>query len=189
MSTTQLQHAWYELTRARQFTSLALVPIEEGAQSLVLAQELAALAARDPRQRVLVLNATGTAAMRPAAQKDAPLLEGREMFNRDNVVPVAGGRFGLLDFARLNVEESVLGLVEVPRYIDAVRDGNSPYTLIIVATNSPLSRPACISAARACDVSVLLPTLGKSSFADGRRVIEFVGEEQVAGSLAWRPRA
>lgn len=187
MSTTQLQHAWYELTRARSFTSVALVPIEEGAQTLVLAQELAALAARDPRQRVLVINATGSSTVAPSS-KNAPVLEGREMFSQNHVVPVAGGRFGLLDFARLGVDEAVLGMVEVPRYVDAVREGTGPFTTIIVATNSPLSHPACISAARACDISVLCVALGRSSFADGRKVIEFIGEENVAGSLALKPR-
>lgn len=189
MSTTQLQHAWYELTRARSFTSLAIVPVEEGAQTLVLAQELAALAARDPRQRVLVINATGTPAMRAAASKELPLMPGREMFDGNGIVPVAQGRFGLLDCARQNMDEASVGMVEVPRYVDDVRNKTGPFTLILVAANSPVARPASISCARAADVVLLCVTLGKTSMADGRRVIELCGEENMVGSLAWRPRA
>lgn len=189
MSNTTLQHAWYELTRGRSFTSLTLVPVEEGAQTLVLAQELAALAARDPRQRVLVINATGTPTMRAPSGKDATVMPGRECFTQNNIIPVAQGRFGLLDCARLNMDEATVGMVEVPRYIDEVREGKSPFTMILVATNSPISRPACVANARAADAVVLCVTVGRTSMADGRRALELVGEENVAGSIAFRARS
>ena len=187
MSTTQLQHAWYELTHAQTFTSLTLVPVEEGAQTLVLAQELASLAARDPRQRILVINATGTPAMRPASANQA-VMPGRECFTENNIIPVAQGRFGLLDCARLNMDEAIIGMVEVPRYIDDVRAGKDPFTMILVAANSPLSRPAAVSSARAADAVVLCVTLAQSTIRDGRRVVELVGEQNVAGSIAFSPR-
>jgi hypothetical protein len=188
MSKSSLQHAWVELTRGRSFSSLTLVPIEEGAQTVVLAQELAGLAARDPRQRVLVINATGTPTMRAPANASAQVLPGRECFTQNDVVPVAQGRFGLLDCARLNMDENTVGMVEVPRYIDDVRAGKSPFTLILVASNSPLARPACVANARAADGVILCVALGRTPMADGRRTVELVGEENVVGSIAMRPR-
>ena len=183
MSTTQLQHAWYELTHDQTYSSLTIVPVEEGAQTLVLAQEIANVAARDPRQRVLVINATGTPAMR--ASSSQPVMPGRECFTENDVVPVAQGRFGLLDCARLKIDESLIGMVEAPRYIDDVRAGKSPFTMILVAANSPLSRPAAVSSARAADAVVLCVSLGTTSIRDAKRVVELVGEQNVAGSIAF----
>lgn len=188
MSSTELQHAWYELTRARAFASVALVPTEGGTQTLILAQELAALAARDPRERVLVLNATGTPLLRgnmPPAAKELP---GREVFRQNGVVPMAGGTFGLLDYAQLGEDEQVVAMVRVPEMTDALRTKTSPFTKVIIATNSPMVHPASVSSARAADTVVVCVTLGRTTFFTGRRILELVGEENVAGSITFRPR-
>lgn len=188
MSSTELQHAWYELTRARAFASVALVPTEGGSQTLVLAQELAALAARDPRERVLVINATGMPLLRGSAPPAAKELPGREMFRENGVVPMAGGKFGLLDYAQMGEDEQVVAMVRVPELTEAVRLRQSPFTRVLVATHSPLMHPASVSTARGCDTVVVCVTLGQTSFQSGRRVLELVGEENVAGSIAFRPR-
>lgn len=188
MASTELQHAWYELTRARAFSSVALVPVEAGSQTLVLAQEMAALAARDPRQRVLVVNATGTPLLQGKVPPPASNLPGREVFSQDGVIPMAGGKFGMLDYAQLGVDEQVVGMVRVPELTDALRQSKSPFTRVIVATNSPMVHPASVSAARAVDAVVVCVTLGRTTFYAGRRILELVGEENVAGSITFRPR-
>ena len=188
MSSTELQHAWYELTRAKAFASVALVPTEAGTQTLILAQELAALAARDPRERVLVLNATGTPVLRGQAPPAAKELPGREMFRQDGVVPMAGGKFGLLDYAQLGEDEQVVAMVRVPEITEALRQKAGPFTKVIVATNSPMVHPSSVSSARACDTVVVCVTLGQTTFHTGQRILELVGEENVAGSITFRPR-
>lgn len=188
MASTELQHAWYELTRARAFTSVALVPVEAGSQTLVLAQEMAALASRDPRQRVLVINATGVPLVQSRMPPPANGLPGREVFSENGVTPMAGGRFGMLDYAQQGVDENLVGMVHVPEHTAALRDGKSPFTRIIVATNSPMVNPASVSAARATDTVVVCVTLGRTSFYAGRRILELVGDENVAGSITFRPR-
>lgn len=183
MSSTELQHAWFELTRARPWRSVALVPIEEGGQALVLAHQLAALAAQDPRQRVLVINATGVVDNTP---KGPPAAAGGP-FADTGVTPMAGGRYGLLDCAKLGFDDSAIGMVEVPKHSDALRQDKSPFTLMLVATPSLLLRPQAVSTARSVDTVVLCVGLGRTDFASARRTVELVGEENIAGSLALRP--
>lgn len=188
MSSTELQHAWYELTRARAFASVALVPTEGGTQTLMLAQELAALAARDPRERVLVVNATGVPLLRGAQPPPAKELPGREIFRENGVVPMAGGTYGLLDYAQLGEDDQVMAMVRVPELTEAVRLRKSAFTRVLVATHSPMVHPASVSTARACDTVVVCVTLSKTTFHTSRRVLELVGEENVAGSITFRPR-
>lgn len=188
MSNTHLQHAWYELTRARAFDAVALVPVESGTQTLILAQDFAALAARDPRQRVLVVNATGTPVLRGNMPPPATELPGRECFRENGVVPMAGGKFGLLDYAQQGIDDQVVSMVKVPELIDALRAKQSPFTKIIVATNSPMANPTAVSSARAADTVVVCVTLSRTTFHAGRRIMELVGEENIAGSITFRPR-
>jgi hypothetical protein len=184
MSSTELQHAWFELTRARPWRSVAIVPVDEGAHALALVHQLAALAAQDPRQRVLVINATGVV---DATPKGAPAAPGNA-FAETGVVPMAGGRYGLLDCAKLGFDDSAIGMVEVPKHSEALRAGKSPFTLMLVATPSLLARPQAVATARSVDTVVLCIGLGRTDFASARRTVELVGQESIAGSLALRPR-
>jgi hypothetical protein len=182
MASTELQHAWYELTRARPWRSLALVPVDDGPNMLGLAHQLALLASQDPRHKVLVVNGTGMVA------NEGRQHAGNNPYGNSGIVPAAGGRYGMLDCAKLGMDEATIGNVEVPKHVEAMRRGESPFSLMLVATTSLLTRPASVSSARAVDTVLVCVALGFTTFKSARRTIELVGEENVAGSLALRPR-
>jgi hypothetical protein len=187
-----VQHAWFELTRARPWKSLALVPVQDRTSTWELACEMAQMAALDPRQRVLLVNASGIAGdPLPAAAKGpaigAPGAPPPAAGN-GGAVPSPHGKYWVLDCAALNMDEAQVGMVEVPRVTDQLRAGTGPYTLILVATGSLLSRPAMVSSARSVDTAVVCVALGHTSFTDTKRTVELIGEENVVGTLALRSR-
>jgi hypothetical protein len=163
---------------------MAIVPVDESTHALALVHQLAAMAAQDPRQRVLAVNATGVVDASPAG---APAAAGNA-FAETGVTPMAGGRYGLLDCAKLGFDDSAIGMVEVPKHSEALRSGKSPFTLMLVATPSLLMRPQAVATARSVDTVVLCVGLGQTEFAAARRTVELVGQENIAGSLALRPR-
>lgn len=185
MSSTELQHAWFELTRVRPWRSVALVPVEEKAHVLALAHQFAALAAQDPRQKVLVVNATGIVDTTPVG---APAPAGN-LFNEAGITPIAGGRYGLLDCAKLGLDDSAVGMVEIPKHTEALRNGKSPFTLMIVASPSLLTRPQAVSTSRAVDAVVMCVHLSQTDFASARRTTDLVGPENIVGSLALRKKS
>ena len=172
----QIQHVWFELTRARAWRSLALVPVDDSATTFALAHELAQMASLDPRNKVLVINA---ASLMQEALGGAPPAPAQ---------PLPAGKYSLVDCAKQNLDETQVGMVEVPRYLEEIRAGRGPFNMLIVATNSVLSSPAAVSSARSVDAVVICPTLTVSTFTDARRTLELVGAEQIAGSIAIRPR-
>jgi hypothetical protein len=184
MASKQLQHAWFELTRSRPWRSMALVPTEDGTATLSLAHQLALFASQDPRQKVLVVNATGIVGReRPTTSQMA-----NQVFGNSGVVPMGGGKYGFLDCAKLGLDDATVGMVEVPKYVDQMRQGTGAFTQMLVATSSVMSKPTVVASARAVDTVVLCVSLGSSSFADAHRTIELIGEENIAGSLALKSR-
>ena len=181
----EVQHAWFELTRARPWRSVALVPVEDNYSTLALAHEMAHMAALDPRNKVLVINASGIVGDSLSGGTGA--MSG-QVFGNNGAVAVANGKYWLLDCAKLGLDDATVGMVEVPKQIEQMRADNGTYTMIIVAANSLLSRPAAVGAARSVDTVVLCVTLGVSSFTSTKRTIELVGEENIAGTIAVRPR-
>ena len=177
-----VQHAWYELTRVRPWTSVALVPVEDSGATLPLGHDMARMAALDPRHRTLLINATGSvdlaAVMPPATPGEAP-------------TPVALGKYWYLDCARLGLDDAAVGMVEVPRFVDAMRasPGTGPFNRILVVTAAPLQRPAAVSAARSVDAVALCVPLVRSDFASTQRTLELIGAERVVGAIALRERA
>jgi hypothetical protein len=183
----EVQHAWFELTRARPWRSVALVPVEDTCSTLNLAHEMAQMASLDPRNRVLVVNATGVVGD-PAGVARTPV-NPEQVDARGGAVSVANDKYWLLDCAKLGLDDATVGMVEVPRHVEEMRAGTSPYTMIIVATSSVLTRPAAVSTARSVETVVLCVTLSISSFGDAKRSIDLVGEENVVGTIAMRPRS
>jgi len=184
MASTQLQHAWFELTRSRPWRSVALVPVEDGTVTLSLAHQLALFASQDPRQKVLVVNATGVVGReRPTTSQMA-----NQVFGNTGIVPMGGGKYGYLDCAKLGLDDAAVGMVEVPKYAEQLRAGTGAFTQMLVATSSIMARPTSVATARAVDAVVLCVSLGRTLFADAHRTIELVGEENVAGSLALRSK-
>ncbi|RYF09148.1 MAG: hypothetical protein EOO40_07420 [Deltaproteobacteria bacterium] len=178
-----IQHAWFELTRTRPWRSVALIAADERTATLSLAMELSQMASLDPRNRVLLLNATGHSDLlgnRPNGGFAAP--------GGSNAVPAAQGKYWILDCAKMGMDEATAGMVEVPKHTDQLRQGQSAYTMLLIATNALLSSPAAVSAARSADTTVICVTLGHTSFTDAKRCVELVGEENVAGTIAIRPR-
>ena len=179
----EVQHAWFELTRSRPWRSVALVPVDDIGSSVGLAYELAQMASLDPRNKLLVINAATLmseafgGAMTPNAGGGAAS------------APVAHGKYWLVDCAKQGLDDSTVGMVEVPRYLEQMRAGDGPFNMIIVASNSVLASPAAVSISRSVDAVVICASLGTTSFSDARRSIELVGEENIAGSIALRPRA
>ena len=178
----EVQHAWFELTRSRPWRSVALVPVDDIGSSVGLAYELAQMASLDPRTKLLVINAATI--MNEAFGSMAPGANGGPAST-----PVAHGKYWLLDCAKQGLDDSTVGMVEVPRYLEQMRTGEGPFNMIIVASNSVLASPAAVSISRSVDAVVICASLGTTSFADARRSIELVGEENIAGSIALRPRA
>ncbi len=188
-----VQHAWFELTRARPWRSVALVPVDDRTSTLDLGLELAQMASLDPRNRVLLVNASGVPADPLAAAGGSrsgapPAVSPGGTAGVPGVVQASQGTYWILDCAALNMDEATVGMVEVPRQAEQVRGGTSPYTLLIVATSSLLARPAMVSSARSVDTVAVCVSLGHTSFADTKRTVELVGEENVAGTIALRPR-
>ena len=173
-----VQHAWYELTRVRPWQSVALVPVEEIQSIMPLGHDMARMAALDPRHRVLLINATGSADMGVGANA-APA-------GGDAMAPRPLGKYWYLDCARLGLDDATVGMVEVPRYVDAMRAGPGPYNRIIVATGAPLFRPAAVSAARSVDAAALCVSLVRSDFGSTQRTVELIGAERVVGAVALR---
>lgn len=182
----EVQHAWFELTRARPWRSVALVPVEDQISTLPLAYEMAQMASLDPRNKVLVVNATGVVGD-PRAVSSAPVAS-PQAGAHVGAVPAAGGKYMVLDCAKLGLDDAAVGMVEIPKLVDDMRSGVGPYTMLIVATGSVLVRPASVSSARSVDTVVLCVTLSVTSFNDAQRSIELVGEENVAGTIAIRPK-
>ena len=173
----EVQHIWFELTRSRPWRSVAIIPVDDSASTFPVAHELAQMASLDPRTKLLLVNAASLMqeAMGGAAQPTAQ--------------PIAAGKYHVLDCAKQNLDETQVGMVEVPRVLEQMRANQGPFNMLMVATNSVLTSPAAVTTARAVDAVIICPTLGITTFADARRTLELVGAEQVAGSIAIRPRA
>lgn len=177
---TDMQQAWFELTRAREWRSVALVPVEDTYVTLSLAHELAQMASLDLRNRVLVVNATGAVGSEVMSKMPPPAA------GSNGALPVASGKYALLDCAKLGLDDATIGMVEVPKHLESMRAGNGPFNMMIVATNCLMTRPPSVATARAVDIVVLCPILGVSNFRDSKRTIELIGEEHVAGSIVVR---
>ena len=164
------------MTRARPWRSVALVPVDDSASTFPLAHELAQMASLDPRTKLLLVNA---ASLMQEALGGPP---------QQAAQPITSGRYHVLDCAKQNLDETQVGMVEVPRVLEQMRAGQGPFNMLIVATNSVLTSPAAVTTARAVDATIICPSLGITTSADARRTLELVGAEQVAGSIAIRPR-
>lgn len=178
----EIQHAWFELTRSRPWRSVALIPIEDTGSTVGLAYELAQMAVLDPRTKLLVIN---------AATMMSDAFGGASMPNPaggPSTTPVARGKYWLLDCGKQGLDDATVGMVEVPRYLEQLRSGEGPFNMLIVATNSVLASPAAVSMARSVDAVVVCASLGITAFTDARRTMELVGEENIAGTIALRPR-
>ncbi len=180
-----MQHTWAELTRSRPWRSLSLVPTDEATSTLELALEMAQMGSLDPRNRVLVINASGVASDSGASMRlgaPPPAAAGGAG------VAAQHGRFWVLDCAAQQMSEAQVGMVEIPKQAELLRAGTSPYTLLLVASGALLSRPPMVTTARSVDCVALCVVLGRSTFADTRRTAELVGNENILGSVAMRAR-
>lgn len=187
MSSKELQHAWFELARMRSWSALALAPVHDGTETLGLAEDFARLACRDPRQKVLLINATGVATK--AARAVTPGQEKVDATFGEGIISAAGGKYGLLDCAKLGHDSVRIGAIDVPQHVQQARERTGPFTLVLVALPCLLSHPDAIQSARSVDGVILCVPLGTSTFAEAQRTKALIGEEQVAGALALRSRA
>jgi hypothetical protein len=188
-----LQHTWFELTRTRVWHSLALVPTDDRTSTFDLALEMAQMASLDPRNRVLVVNASGTAGdslgapsvklgAPPPAAAGGPGVGG----TGGGVMAAAHGKYWVLDCAAQQMNEAQVGMVEIPKQADLMRAGTSPYTMMIVAASALLSRPPMVTTARSVDAVALCVSLGVSGFADARKTLDLIGADRVLGTVAIR---
>ena len=183
MPSLEIQHIWFELARSRPWRSVALVPVEENHSTLAVSHEMAEMAALDPRQRVLLVNATGI----PGSERvNVPQQSSGQVYT--GPVPMANARYHLLDCAKLGYDDATVGLVELPKLLDDVRTGTGQFTLLIVATAALVTRPAAVPIARSVDAVAICTFLGMTRFLAAKRTIDLIGEDRIVGSIALRPR-
>jgi hypothetical protein len=177
-----LQHAWFELARARDWQTLALVPVDVELGTLKIAQGMAQMAAQEPQTRTLVVNASvrgcGTHVQPRGDVAVDEVFAAITMSAEQN-----GAAFDLIDFSRLDLALAERALAFAPKLVEHLAREYQGITTAIFAVDSVLHQTRAIPLVRAVDRVALCIALGLTSIPDARRAIEIIGRERIAGTI------
>ena len=182
-----VQHAWYRLTR-REFTSLALVPVDSSIRALGLARSFGQLATQEPDARVLVIDASLRGCWTPQDTRPAPLEEIWTFLAEASTASTEASAlpFDFLEFGNLDRAEALKALASAQRLLEAVMQ-KAAYQRCIFAVDDVVTQPEVTPLVRAVDVAVLCVARGQSSLAATRQAVELFGRDKVVGAVLLDP--
>jgi hypothetical protein len=177
----ELQHLWFRVEAIRARGSLALVPAEEDVSTLAMAQGLAQVARDRPNNLVLLVNAS----LRACLPARGPIGE-PEMVIADlcAAAETVAPSLDYIDFGQLHAESGERALALAPQLLDYMLAEGKRYTHSIFAVDSVLYQTRGIPLVRALDAAAVCLSLGRTSFASARQLIELLGRDKVVGAIA-----
>jgi hypothetical protein len=182
-----VQHSWYRLT-SREFTSMALVPVDSGVRTAGLARCFGQLAAQEPYARVLVVDGSLRGCWTPQDTRPAPpeeiwsfLAAASTTSEEASALP-----FDFLDFVNLDRSEALKALASAQKLLDAVML-KAAYRRCIFAVDDVLTQPEVTPLVRAVDLAVLCVARGRSSLEATRHTLELFGRDKIAGVVLLDP--
>ena len=179
----ELEHLWFRLTARNQPASLVLVPAETGVSTLTMTQSLAALAAEQPASRVLVVNASLRDCLPPRGPGGADVgLDDFRAYTVEGVRP----NCDFIDLSGLHVDDGEHALALAPQLLDAMLAEGKHYTTALFSVDSLLFQTRAIPLVRSLDAAVLCFSLGRTTFAAARQLVELAGRDKVLGAVALR---
>lgn len=178
--TLELQHLWFRLAGARSIQSVALVPAERDLSTLAVAQGLAQVAASLPDSRVLVVNASLRDCLPPRGPAAPPLvLEDFGLTSSDGPVD----NCELVDFGKLPIDDAERALLLAPQLLSYLASRGKQYSVALFAVDSILHQTRAIPLVRSLDAAALCISLGHTTYAAARQLIDIVGRERVLGAV------
>jgi hypothetical protein len=184
-----VQHAWYRLTH-REFTSLALVPVDSGVSALAVARSFGQLAAQEPYARVLVVNASLKGCWTPQDTRPTPPEEIWSFLAAASTTSEATSTlpYDFLDFVNLDRAEAIKALASAHKLLEAVML-KAAYRRCVFAVDDVLTQPEVTPLVRAVDAAVLCVARGRSSLKATRHALELFGHDKIAGAVLMDPAA
>lgn len=180
-----IQHLWYSVSRAHTGATIAVVPVEPDVATGAMARDLGLVAAQQPTTRVLVVDASirGCAPAFPATTKgvDGATLMGELTTSLDEPL---GPNCDYVEFGRLDGEQARRALVHSPKLLTYLGDEGKNYGVAVFATDSPLYEASAIPLIRSLDRVALCVSLGRTTFAAARAIVELIGSERILGAVA-----
>jgi hypothetical protein len=186
MPSLDVQHIWFEVARTRsEWRTLAVVCASPNLDSMHVSHALSQMAALDPSDRVLLVNATPKKSTEGVVGKVEDIdsdLGGMKHF--------VDGNYDLIDVTELGRNDAEVGLIYTPQLLDylTAKDRKQRYTTVVLALGCLLTQATSIPVARTADKVILVVGLEKTSFHDAKRSVEIIGKERIAGAVSVRPR-
>ncbi len=174
-----VQHIWYEMVRRKKWASLALVPVTDDIDVLEFAHGIGLMAVREPHDLIWVVNASNRADNQ-VTEHDLSV-HGQE----DSKFP-----YKFVDLPTLGVTtEKQLITAEwmLDKYSE--NENQNQNMRFVFAVNSVINNTSPISLCRKVDAVILCVRLGRTTFKDVRRTVEIIGQEQVLGSIVFKPKS
>ncbi len=186
MPSLDVQHIWFEVARTRsEWRTLAVVCASPNLDSMHVSHALSQMAALDPSDRVLLVNATPKKSTEGVTGKVEDIdsdLGGMKHF--------VDGNYDLIDVTELGRNDAEVGLIYTPQLLEylTAKDRKQRYTTVVLALGCLLTQATSIPVARTADKVILVVGLEKTSFQDAKRSLEIIGRERIAGAVSVRPR-
>ncbi len=179
----EIQHAWFKVARSRAWATLAIMPVNNAVNGLVVAQGMGQMAGQEPGSRVLVVDAS-IRRCAPAGRRTSPLDATADLDDLGSILSEGmHGRFDFMDFSLLPADEAERALALAPQLLDYASGADNRYSTVIMSLDSPLTQTRSIPAARTADAVILVIGMHNTSFAEATEVIEMVGRDKVIGSI------
>ena len=170
-----LQHAWYEMKKLHEWTSVAIVPVVETEETLRIAHGLGLMAIREPHDIVWVVNASSTSGdlVKPT---DVNTPEKKEF------------PYKFVNLSELGINQEKQ-LFTAERILEKLSEQSDMNMRFIVAVDSIIENTHPIALCRSVDAVILCITLEKTPFKSVKRVVEIIGGEKIMGSIVLHPKA